>query len=93
MEIVDKKEVVTIRKYKAIDGTMFDSIEDCLRYERTLNVKKRKCDKCNGVGFVMGRWVEPFDNYDIGHIEGHHEWDLCPKCNGERYITIIAKTK
>lgn len=74
MEIVDKKEVVTIRKYKAIDGTMFDSMEDCLRYELTLKVKKRKCDKCNGVGFVMG-------------------WDLCPKCNGERYITIIAKTK
>ena len=93
MKIVEEEVKTTVKKYIAIDGTVFTTPEACLDYEKTIKEVKRKCDKCNGYGRVRGRWVDEYDNYDIGHIEAHYEWDTCPKCNGYGYTVKYKKIK
>lgn len=91
---IEKHTVTTeVVDYIAIDGTKFKTMEACQEYEKTLKVTKRKCKKCHGVGLVQGKWIEPFYNYDIGHIEGHYQYDTCPDCNGNGYKQTISKIK
>lgn len=37
MKIINESKMVTVKKYKATDGNVFDTEQECLQYESTLN--------------------------------------------------------
>lgn len=86
MKITKRQKTIEYEVYIAVDGKEFESMQECLDYEKTL--KKVTCNKCRGNGRVQGKFVEDFYNYDIGHIPAHYEWDECKKCKGYGYIYL-----
>jgi len=72
--------------YIAKDGKEFDSEDECIHYEMMLDGIRVKCPVCDGKGYVRGRFVEAYDNYDIGHVDAHYEYNKCNRCNGKGYL-------
>lgn len=72
--------------YIAKDGKEFTSESECEHHEKLLDGTRIVCPECGGKKGWEGRWIPPYDNYDIGHVEGHYEWNTCPKCKGKGYL-------
>ena len=72
--------------YIANDSTEFDSRSKCEDYELRQKGERITCPECHGKGYKLGRYVEAYDNYDIGHVEAHYEHDTCEKCQGKGYL-------
>ena len=76
----------TYNVYIAKDGKEFESEDACKHHEMILDGTRKVCPSCNGQGGFKGKYSPPYDNYDVGHVEGHYEWNTCPKCNGKGYL-------
>lgn len=72
--------------YVAKDGKEFASEDACKLYEKRLNGDIKDCPECHGEGRIRGRWVSAYDNYDIGHVDAHYEYDICKCCGGKGYL-------
>ena len=72
--------------YVAKDGKEFTSEDECKLYEKRLNGDVIECPECNGRGKFRGRFVPAYDNYDIGHVEAHYEYETCKRCGGKGYL-------
>lgn len=81
-----KTMVVDYNVYIAKDGKEFNNEKDCIDYELRLDGTRITCPDCNGKGHFRGRWVEAYDNYDIGHVEAHYEYNTCQRCHGKGYL-------
>lgn len=77
---------VNVNKYIAFDGKEFDNEKDCDNYERIKNGTRIICPQCQGKGGWEGEFVPAYDNYDIGHVDGHRKWESCSKCHGKGYL-------
>ena len=86
MRIVKRQKTVEYDVYVAKDGQEFTSEELCIDHEKYLDGDKKICPSCGGKGYHQGKWVEPYDNYDIGHVEGHYVHDTCETCKGKGYL-------
>ena len=57
------KEIeVTVIKYQAEDGEIFDNPNEAEHYERILKGTRRTCPECKGTGMVLSndmRYMEP----------------------------------
>ena len=92
-ETRQKTVVVDYKVYIAKDGKEFESERECENYEKMLEGTRKVCPRCHGEGGWHGRWIEPYDNYDIGHVEGHYEWNTCPECGGKGYLDKVITWK
>jgi hypothetical protein len=83
-----RKKPVTVEQefYYANDGTEFSTEGACIDYERRKAGTRITCPECHGKKGFQGRWINSYDNYDIGHVEGHYEWERCTRCNGKGYL-------
>lgn len=61
---------VTTTHYKAEDGRVFKSKEDCIHYEEIKSGKRRVCALCNGRGCLSDSWCRVL---------------VCTVCNGKGY--------
>ena len=81
-----RQKTVEYKVYIAKDGKEFDSEDKCKHHEMNLDGTRKVCEHCGGEGRIRGRLVNEYDNYDIGHVEAHYEYDICPKCGGKGYL-------
>lgn len=84
----ERKKTVVINYYAYVsdDGKEFETERECIDYEKRKNGERITCPDCGGRGYFDGRWIEPYDNYDIGHVDGHYETTTCKKCGGKGYL-------
>lgn len=85
-EIVTKMVPQSYKIYIAKDGKEFNSESECKHHEMILNGTRIICPKCHGAKGFQGRFIEAYDNYDIGHVDAHYEWTICDKCKGKGYL-------
>jgi len=81
-----RQVVQTYTVYIAKDGKEFDTEDKCKHHEMMLDGTRIVCPHCNGEKRFRGRFVEAYDNYDIGHVDAHYEWNTCPRCHGKGYL-------
>ena len=86
MRIESRQKITYYDVYIAKDGKEFNTREDCINHEKELDGIRKVCPTCNGAGWLQGKFVPAYDNYDIGHVEAHYEWDECPTCHGKKYL-------
>lgn len=72
--------------YISKDGKEWPTEEACTRYEKRLNGDIIDCPECHGAGKFRGRFVPAYDNYDIGHVDAHYEYETCKRCGGKGYL-------
>lgn len=85
----EQRERTVVEKYNvyiAKDGKEFTYKDECENYEKMLDGTRIVCPACNGQKYFRGRWVEAYDNYDVGHVDAHYEYNRCEKCNGKGYL-------
>jgi hypothetical protein len=68
-----KEITVTVIKYQASDGKIFDKKDDCIFHEKILTGKIIKCVHCGGTGKI--------DAFG----DGREYWE-CNDCRGNGYI-------
>ena len=86
MKTVTRQKMVDYNVYIAKDGQEFTSERACLDHEKILDCTRKVCPDCHGQGYHEGRWIPAYDNYDIGHVEGHYEHNTCQTCGGKGYL-------
>lgn len=88
MDIIYETHIEEV--YLAKDGTKFHNYDACKKYEDELKMfedgRRKVCPSCGGKKMFRGKWIEPFDNYDIGHVDGHYEYETCKTCKGKGYL-------
>lgn len=72
--------------YIAKDGKEFSSEEECRHHEMMLDGTRIVCPECHGEKRFRGRFVPEYDNYDIGHVDAHYEYETCKRCGGKGYL-------
>ena len=60
MKIINEAKMITIKKYEATDGKVFDTESECLRYENTLNQRINEAKVISSVDCYI-----PFTNWYI----------------------------
>lgn len=84
-DIRTKQVTETYKVYIAKDGKEFHDEEDCIHHEKILDGTRIVCPRCNGDGYINGRYIEPYDHWE-GKMGGYYDCDKCPKCNGKGYL-------
>lgn len=79
--------------YIAKDGKEFPSESACILYEKRLDGTIIDCPDCRGQGRFQGRFVPAYDNYDIGHVDAHYEYETCKRCGGKGYLEKVITWK
>ena len=88
MKIVTRQKTVVqeYNVYIAEDGKEFKTYDECKDYDERRKGNRSTCPDCGGKGYHQGKWIDSYDNYDIGHVEGHYETHTCKKCGGKGYL-------
>lgn len=75
-----KQIKVSVTKYEANDGKIFDSEEECIHYEKMKSGQRKICDSCKG-----GKTIDPYG-------DGKTKWK-CPMCDGKGWVekTVVWK--
>ena len=60
MKIINESKMVTVKKYKATDGNVFDTKQECLQYESTLNQRINEAKALTAVDCYI-----PFTDWDM----------------------------
>ena len=85
MEIIQVEKTITVSKYKASDGTVFDTEYQCLDYEKRKNGERIECPRCGGRGGFNYRTEIVRNELTCQYEEvGFH--DTCTKCGGKGYL-------
>jgi uncharacterized protein YbaR (Trm112 family) len=75
------KEIqVTVTKFEAVDGKVFDRKDDCIHHEEMLSGKRVVCPVCRGTRYYR----EPGPG---------GEEVLCPECKGNGWVKVNQETK
>lgn len=86
MQTIIKQKLVDYEVYRSIDGKEFEYKSECEDHELRLSGLRKECPNCHGQGKFRGRFVPEYDNYDIGHVDAHYEYETCKTCNGKGYL-------
>lgn len=88
MRIENRTKLITksYNVYISNDGKEWPSEDACIKHEKRLNGDIIDCPECHGEGRIRGRFIEAYDNYDIGHVDAHYEYETCKKCKGKGYL-------
>lgn len=90
MRIEERQKIVTYKVYVAKDGKEFPSEEDCRNHEKELNGERKKCERCNGTGYINYR-MEKLLNEMTCQMEDVELSDICPVCHGKKYLEKVTK--
>lgn len=92
MKEITKSKTVFYTVYQTSDGKEFEDKQEALLHENILNGKKKKCDKCNGKGYVNERWEDEYVLKTGEHFASEkmsqHKFDICPNCKGRKYLEL-----
>lgn len=81
-----RQKLVDYEVYITKDGKEFTNPDDAKHHELILEGIRKVCPNCGGKRMFRGKWVEPYDNYDIGHVDGHYEYEYCKMCGGKGWL-------
>lgn len=85
-----RTKTVEYTVYIAKDGKEFTDPKDCENHEKELDGIRKKCERCNGNGYINKRYIEPYEHWE-GGMGGYWESDTCPECKGKGYLEKVTK--
>lgn len=92
MKEITKSKIVFYTVHQTSDGKEFEDKQDALLHENILSGKTKKCDKCNGNGYINERWEDEYVLKSGEHFAtekmSQRKSDVCPTCKGNKFLNL-----